>query len=202
MSHPKIATPDYPIHELLQKRWSPRAFAPKPLETETICSLLEAARWSASSNNLQPWSFIVATQAQEENFARMVECLMPGNATWASKAPVLMVSVAHMINPRRNAPNAHAYHDVGLAVQNLVTQAIALDIYVHQMGGFSRDKARELFQIPADYEAVSMLAVGYLGDPASLPEDRQGAEAAPRERKPLSEFVYSGIWGDVSNLVE
>ncbi len=54
LSDPKIAQSDYPIHELLQKRWSPRAYAAQAVEPEKLRSVLEAARWSASAGNLQP----------------------------------------------------------------------------------------------------------------------------------------------------
>ena len=201
MSTIKIATPDHPIHDLIADRWSPRAFADKPVEATKMLSLLEAARWSASAFNGQPWSFIVGPQDDEDTFDRIVSCLMPGNVPWASKAPLLMISVAHMINPRNDKPNAYAWHDVGLAVQNMIVQASAMDLYMHQMAGFDKEKAKEVFNIPEGFAPVTALAVGYLGDPESLPEDRRAMETAPRERKPLSDFVYSGEWGQVSALV-
>lgn len=202
MTHPKLATPNYPIHELLINRWSPRAFADTPVEREKILSLLEAARWAASSSNLQPWSFIVAPREDEVAFSRAVDTLMAGNVPWASKAPLLMISVAHMINPHRNAPHAYAWHDVGLAVQNMIIQATAMGLYVHQMGGFDKEKARANFNIPENFAPVAAIAVGYLGNPDDLPEDRRSGETAPRERKPLSEFVFGRQWGQVSPLLE
>jgi len=56
----KPATADYPIHELIRERWSPRAFADKAVPADVLRSLFEAARWAPSSNNEQPWVFIVA----------------------------------------------------------------------------------------------------------------------------------------------
>jgi len=197
----KRAQTDYPIHELLQKRWSPRAFSSQPVEAEKLLSLLEAARWAASGGNLQPWSFIIATQqAQPEVFARLVSCLFEGNVAWASQAPVLGVAVAKILRDP-GKPNRHAFHDVGLALQNLVIQATALDLYVHMMGGFSHEKVREAFGIPEDYEAVTLFSLGYLGDPATLPETVQARELAQRSRRPLAEFVFSERWGETSPLV-
>lgn len=183
-------------------RWSPRSFADRAVEPETIRSLLEAARWSASSRNLQPWSFIVAPREHPDDFERMIGCLMEGNIPWASKAPLLILTIAHLVIPGRDRTNGHAWNDLGLAVQNLCVQATALGLYVHQMGGFSSDKARTTFQIPEGYDPVTVLAVGYLGNPNELPEDRRDSELAPRERKPLSDFVFAGEWGQTSSLVD
>ena len=197
----KRAQTDYPIHELLQKRWSPRAYVAQPVETEKLLSLLEAARWAASGGNLQPWSFIIATQQdQPEAFARLVGCLFDGNVAWAAKAPVLGVAVAKLLRDP-GKPNRHAFHDVGLALQNLVIQATALDLYVHMMGGFSHEKVREAFAIPEDHEAVTMFSIGYLGDPETLPETVRARELGQRIRRPLSEFVFTERWGETAPLV-
>jgi len=59
------------------------------------------------------------------------------------------------------------------------------------MAGFDREQMRASFGIPSDYEIGSVTAIGYFGDPASLPERMQKTEVAPRERKPLDEFVFS-----------
>jgi nitroreductase len=197
----KLAQTDYPIHDLLRQRWSPRAFDSRPVEAEKLRSVLEAARWSASGGNLQPWGFLVATQAEPENFNQMVSCLSEGNVPWASQAPVLMITVAQLNRPSGH-PNRTAFYDVGLAVQNLVVQATALGLYAHQMGGFSPDKAREFFAIPAGYDAVTMLALGYQGDPASLGERNREGEFAPRTRRPLTEFVFGAKWGEVAAVLK
>lgn len=201
MSTVKVATPDHPVHTLIQNRWSPRSFADTPVPQDAIRSLFEAARWSASAFNAQPWHFIAATKTDAENFERIVGCLMPGNVPWASNAPLLAISVAQTFDPERERPMAYGWHDTGLAVQNIVIQAMSMDLYVHQMAGFDKDKARDTFGIPEHYQAVSALAIGYLGDPDALPEDRREAEVAPRDRKPLSDFVFGGTWGERSSLV-
>jgi nitroreductase len=197
----KQAAVDYPIHPLLQERWSPRAFADRMVEPAKLRSILEAARWAPSGGNAQPWYFIVASKKNEEEYAKLASCLNPGNGEWATQAPVLILSVAQMVtgSGRRNG---HAFHDVGLATQNLTIQATALDLYVHPMAGFSADIARMLYGIPENYEPVTMLAIGYLGDPETLPEQRRQQELAPRVRRPLNEFVFGGSWGRPSPVVE
>jgi len=197
----KLAETLYPIHELLRERWSPRAFADRMVEPEELRSLLEAARWAPSSFNEQPWSFIVATKEHPGEYERLLSCLVEGNIRWAQHAPVLMLSVAKLAFERNQKPNRHAFHDVGLAVENLVIQGMALGLFVHQMAGFHADKARELYGIPEGHEPVAAMAIGYLDDPGRLPDDLREREVAPRFRKPLESFVFSGQWGQLSPLV-
>ena len=190
----KLAPADYPIHELLARRWSPRAFDSRPIEPDKLASLFEAARWAPSSFNEQPWDFIVATKDGPEDFERLLACLSPTNATWARSAPVLMISIAKLRFARNNAENRHAFHDVGQAVANLIVQATAFGIQVHQMAGLSVDKARESLGIPESHAPVAAIAIGYPGDPAILPESMRERESAPRQRKRIEEFVHHGRW--------
>src|SRR6202789_2307425 len=189
----KTATTSAPIHSLIGERWSPRAFADRPVEPEKLRSLFEAARWAASSYNGQPWNFIVATKNDPENYKRVLESLIEFNQGWAKNAPVLALSVAKL-KFDDGKPNRHAFHDVGQAAANLSLQAEALGLSVHQMAGIDPEKARKLFDIPADYEAVAGIAIGYAGEPASLPEGLRERELAPRQRKPLDSFVFTGSW--------
>jgi|SRR5437870_10528462 len=197
----KMAETQYPIHDLLRKRWSPRAFSSRPVEPDTLRSLLEAARWAPSSYNEQPWSFIVATKEDEAEYARLLSCLVEGNIQWAQHAPVLMVSVAKLHFDENGERNRHALHDVGQAVANLIVQATALGLVVHQMAGILPEKVRALYGVPEQYEPVAGIALGYPGDPQSLPEGLRQRELAPRVRKPLTEFVFSGRWGKTSPIV-
>lgn len=197
----KLAQTQYPVHDLIQRRWSPRAFADRPVPHADLRRILEAARWAPSSANEQPWNFVLATKDNRADYDRLFSCLLPGNQLWAGQAPVLMLSVAKLVFEEDQSPNRHALHDVGLAVENLVFQALALDVYVHQMAGFEVPRARDLFRIPAPYEPVAMIALGYLGNPDTLSETLRGRELASRTRKPLPAFVYGGHWGDPSPLV-
>lgn len=197
----KLANTQYPIHDLLRKRWSPLAFSNQPVEPEKLNSLLEAASWAASSYNEQPWSFIVATKDNQEEFDRLLSCLAEGNQKWAQNAPVLMLSVTRLQFQKNGKENRHAFHDVGAAAASIAIQATAMDLYLHQMAGFDVAKARELYSIPEGYEPVAAMALGYRGDTQMLPEDLQQRELAPRSRKPLKDFVFTGNWGHTSPLV-
>jgi len=175
-----------PIHELLQKRFSPRAFEARPVSKETIRSLLEAARWAPSSYNEQPWRFIVATGEEPAEFARLLACLVPGNQAWAKDAPVLMLSVAKLRFARNDKPNRHAVHDVGLAVSQMIVQASALGLFVHQMAGFDVDEARSTYGIPEGFDPVAAIAIGYSAeDPPST-----------RTRRPQGEIAFQRTWDE------
>lgn len=190
----KPANPDHPIHELLRRRWSPRAFSGRRVEPETLKSLFEAARWAPSSANEQPWSFIVATKDDPEEHDRMLSCLVEGNQVWARHAPALLVAVASKLD-RDNEPNPHAWYDVGQAVADLSVQATALGLFVHQMAGILPDKIREMYGIPDSHEPVTGIALGYPGTPDQLPDKLRQREWATRTRKPIGSFVFSGRWG-------
>ena len=196
----KIAATDHPIHPLLQARWSPRAFADRPVEPEKILALLEAARWAPSGSNGQPWHFIVGVRGQSATHDKLAAALKEGNLPWAAQAPVLMLTVAKTTTSS-GRPHTHAFHDVGLAVASLTFQAMALDLYVHPMGGFYPEKARELFAIPDGFDPVTMLAIGYLGEAGSLDERNRERELAPRTRRPLAEFVFEEEWGQPATLL-
>jgi nitroreductase len=192
----KLAEITYPIHDLLRRRWSRRAFSARAIEPEKLGSLLEAARWAPSSFNEQPWSFVIATKEQPETYQQLLSCLTEKNRSWAQRAPVLMLSVAKIVFDEDGEVNRHAFHDVGQAMANLIVQATALGIFVHQMAGFDIEKARETLGIPAGHDPVAMAALGYPDDPSVLPEALRQRELAPRSRKPLEEFVFTGRWGE------
>lgn len=182
------------IHEYISSRRSHLAFADRPVEPEKIASLFEAARWAPSSFNEQPWRFIYAEKRSPAEFQNMLDCLVPENRIWAKNAPLMVVSMATLNFTRNGKANKYAYHDVGLAVGNLLTQATSMGLVVHQMGGYSVEKARENLLIPEGFDPVAMIAVGYPGSYRDLPEELQVRELQPRTRRPLPETVQKGRW--------
>jgi len=197
----KPADTQYPIHDLLKRRWSPRAFADRPVEKQKLLCLLEAARWAASSFNEQPWRFVVVTREDGPAYEKAFNCLVEGNQGWAKLAPVLMLTFSKKTFTRGGKPNRVNVHDVALAIANLTVQATAMDLFVHQMAGIDLDKTRQAYNLPDDFEPVTAVALGYPGDPALLPEDLQKPEQAPRDRKPLSEIIFKDQWDKASDLV-
>jgi len=198
MKQPKHASPDHPIYELLARRWSPYGFADRPVSAADLRSLFEAARWAASSYNEQPWSYIVATKDNPEEFARLLSCLVEANQAWAQAAPVLALGCTSLFFKKNGKPNAAAIHDLGLAAGNLCLEATARGLFVHQMIGILPDKAREVFRIPEGVQPVTGLAIGYAADPNSLPDKFKERDLAPRARRTLAEFVFGGEWGTAS----
>jgi nitroreductase len=198
----KPAPVDHPIEEILKRRWSPRAFSHRIVERDKLQRMFEAARWAASSFNEQPWSFIVATKEKPDEYAALLSCLTEKNQQWARRAPVLMVSVAKLNFEKNGKPNRHAFHDVGMAVSNLIVQATALGLYVHQMAGFSVETVRETYGVPEGFEPVAAVAVGYPDDPNVLPEQFRQQEVGPRQRKPIDSFIFEAKWGETSPLVK
>jgi nitroreductase len=197
----KQASPDHPIHELIARRWSPYALAERPVSDDDLRSLFEAARWAASSYNEQPWSYIVATKANPAEFERLLSCLVEGNQVWAKAAPVLALGCTRLNFTRNGKPNAAAIHDLGLASATLALEATARGLSVHQMIGILPERARELYRIPEGVQALTGLAIGYATDPNILPDGYRQRDLAPRQRKPLAEFVFSSQWGTASTIV-
>ena len=181
------------VHGLLERRYSPYAFSPRPVEPEKLRQLFEAARSAPSSYNEQPWRFVVARREDAEGFGRLLDTLVERNRQWARNAPVLVLSVAKVDFTHSGQPNRHAWYDVGQAAAYLTLQATELGLYVHQMAGFDPVKARQLLNIPEGYEPAAMMAVGYQDDSGPLAESRQ-LDGTRRPRKPLDTLLFEGTW--------
>jgi nitroreductase len=175
------------IHPLLAQRWSPRRFSSRPVEPAELGRLFEAARWAPSSYNAQPWAFILATREDAEGYTRLLSTLADANRAWAQQAPVLILAVSKLEFEEAGRPNRHAFYDLGQAVADLTVEATSRGLYVHQMGGFDARLAWELLAIPAGFEPVAVLALGYLEGLSEPP--------AARTRKPVTDFLFSGCWG-------
>jgi len=197
----KKALTDHPILQVLSERWSPYGFEDRPVLEDDLLSLFEAARWAASSYNEQPWNYLVATRKNSSEHERLLSCLVEANRAWAKAAPVLVLGVVSLRFSKNNQDNRAAVHDLGLASANLVVEATTRGLSVHQMIGILPDKAREVYQIPEHFEAWTAMAIGYKADPAQLPEALKERDLAPRQRKPLNDFVFTGQWKQPLPLV-
>ncbi len=182
---------DHNILDVIKNRWSPRSFTDETISEETLNRLFEATRWAPSAMNEQPWRFIVGKK-DDPAHQRMIEGLMQGNQPWAKNAPVLLTTIIKKTYTKNGAPNGSAKHDMGLAIGNLSAQATHEGIGLHQMGGIDRANLAELFNLPDDYEIVTVIALGYFGNPDDLTEDLKARELAPRSRKALNEIIYYG----------
>lgn len=198
----KLPSTTQPLHDLIKHRWSPLGFdRDRDIDRETLLSVLEAARWAASSFNLQPWRFIVASRQNSLEFQKILSILREGNQSWAQHAAVLMIAVTEQMR-QPDAPNRHAAHDLGLAIGQMVLQALDRGLYAHQMGGFFPDKARAVYQIPEGFEPFTAIAMGYrCADLDHLSDAHREREAAPRQRLELSEIVFNGSWAEAADFL-
>lgn len=186
---------EHDILPALAQRRSPRAYAAQPVPAAELHQVFAAASSASSCFGEQPWRFLVGTRdASPEAYEKILASLAEFNQPWAQAAPVLAVSIAKTHFSHDSNPNAWARHDVGQAVATLAVQGAALGLQIHQMAGFSSDKVRASFGIPAGYEPVAVFTLGYPGDPAALPDALREREMAPRTRKPLAEFLFEGGW--------
>ncbi|MBS1816096.1 MAG: nitroreductase family protein [Acidobacteria bacterium] len=182
------------ILDVIAKRWSPRAFTSQQVSKEDLRTIFTAAEWAASSFNEQPWRFILGIRDDEQHgeaYNKIFDALVESNQQWAKSAPVLIATIAKKTFSHNGTPNRVAQHDVGAASATMCLQAIALGIHTHGMAGFDPEALRASFGIPSNFEPMACWAMGYLGNPDTLPEHLKEQELAPRTRKNLDEFVFT-----------
>ncbi|WP_439598287.1 nitroreductase family protein [Falsiroseomonas sp.] len=184
----------HPIAQLMQDRWSPRAFTGAPVTAAQEATLLEAARWAASCFNEQPWVFVTARK-DEEGFAGLLSLLSANNQAWAGAAGLLMIGFARTTFAANGSPNVMAQYDLGQAVAQMALQAVELGLASHQMRGFDVERARSELGVPEGHEPMVAIAFGTQGAPSLLPEKLAEREVAPRVRKPVTEFAHAGRYG-------
>jgi len=195
----KFAKTIYDINNLSKIRWSPCAFDTKPVEKDKIRSILEAARWSPSSGNEQPWRFMIGFR-KDETWEKIFETLDEGNKIWVKSVPVLLLSIGKKTRGRKSSPYPHFQYDTGQSAAHLTFEATNQGLYAHQMAGFDPEMAVREFNIPSDHQPLTVIAIGYIADPSSLPSDLQERELAERKRKGFDELVFSVTFGQKSNL--
>ncbi len=190
MPHNSLAPTEYPVHELIARRRSPRDFIITPISQEDLWSILEAARWAPSCFNEQPWRFLVAHREDSEDFERLLTCLVEANQAWCCRASALILCVAKHDYTLNGLPNDWAVHDVGIAVGYMALQAVAIGHFTHAMAGFDKKRAREVCEIPEGFAPVTMVAIGKAPEP-DVPLERS--------RKPAETNVFTSIFGDALN---
>lgn len=200
MSYLKQAQTGYPIHELIKNRWSARAFTAAPIPQRLLMQLFEAASWSFSASNTQPWRYLYAHHHDTAAFSKLFNCLAGGNQPWAKNASALVLAVAQTQTPD-GKPQKWAMHDIGAANMCLMLEATANGLVGHPMAGFDHQKATTDFNLPEGHEPVVMIALGYLDTPDTLIEPFKTRELAPRTRKPLAEFVFQNEWNHAPSIL-
>jgi nitroreductase len=191
---PRTVPANHPIDALLTQRFSPYVFDPeRSVERAELASLFEAARWTMSCYNEQPWRYIVGVRDRDpETWDEVLGVLVESNQVWARNAPVLALGVIQLNFERNGEPNPVARHDLGAASANLTVEASSRGLFVHQMLGILPDKARAVFDLPDSLEAVTGIAIGHLGDPAGADPELAARDQRARERRPVREFIIRG----------
>ena len=170
------------VSELFVTRWSPRAYLPAPVSEQDMQTIFDAARWSPSCYNEQPWLFLTSTEATREQF---LDLLVEPNQRWAKNAPVIGFVIADRHFARNGEENAHAVFDAGAAWMAINLQAAALGLHVHGMAGIHYEEAyRQLRIDPQTRQVVCGFTLGRL--------DASGDEAIT-SRKPLHDIWHSGL---------
>ncbi len=178
------------VEPIFINRWSPRSFLPDPLSDAEIASLFEAARWSPSSFNRQPWLFVYETDGPDRECFDSI--LMPNNRDWAAKAPLIGFIFANTRTPQGRSPRT-AQFDTGAAWMALALQANALGLYTHAMAGIDIVAAHEKLGVSDEFYTVMCgFVAGRIGPSDALPDELQAREQ-PNDRKPLPEIVRRGV---------
>jgi nitroreductase len=198
----KPANTSLNILDEIKNRWSPRAFSEKPVEHDKLERVFEAARWSASCFNEQPWRFFVGIKGQGNTWDKIFNSLGEWNQKWCKSVPVLVLLVTKKSFTRNDKPNDFAEYDLGQTAAYLSIQAMKEGLFTHQMAGFNRIDARDSFAIPDEYILKTVMAIGYYGDANNLPDDMRKTELGPRSRKALSSVVFDEQWDEPAGFLE
>ena len=186
----------------IKNRWSPRAFSDRSVEPEKLERIFEAARWSASCFNEQPWRFLIGIKDQDDAWEKIFGVLAEGNQVWCQSVPVLVMLITKKSFSHNNRPNKWANYDLGQTAAYISTQAMTEGLFVHQMAGFDLDLAQKSFSIPDDFEIKTIMTIGYYGDAVVLPENIQKSESGKRSRKPLDTIVFSSEWNKAAGFIQ
>ena len=180
------------VKEICDRR-AYRALSEKKIPEETVKRLMTAAMYAPSCKNSQSWRLLVARS--DNALEKIHNSILPGNY-WVKKAPVVvLVATKYEFDCRLDDQRDYALFDCGLAVENLLIQAVREGLYAHPIAGYEPIKVKENFNIPMDYIIVTLVAIGYPGDDAHLKGKHVELEHSPRDRKPEAEVVCHDEWG-------
>lgn len=186
---------DYPVLPVFTRRWSRRAFDPRPLEQSKLFSLFEAARWAPSAMNIQPWCFVYALRG-DDWWDDFLSALLPGNQIWAKNASALIYILSDTVTDHNGEtrPSRSNSFDAGAAWMSLAIQAQGMGLVTHAMGGIDREAARHILKAPERLQIEAAIVVGYAGDKAELPDNLQEREIAS-DRRPVEQSAFNGPLG-------
>ncbi|MEM3616695.1 MAG: nitroreductase family protein [Candidatus Bathyarchaeia archaeon] len=174
------------VFEAVQVRRSVRAYQPTPVPKEKLLRVLEAGRLAPSAGNIQPWHFIVVTDAEKRE--RLAQARF---AKFLKEAPVVIVGCGD----QRASPKWFGV-DVAIAMQNMVLTATSMGLGTCWVGSFDESQVRELLKIPENSRVVALLALGY---PRKKFDLTGKILHLIRRRKPLEKIVSFEEFGKKPN---
>lgn len=183
---------NYPVDEVLVKRWSPRAMSGESISDKELFSLFEAARWAPSSYNNQPWRFVYAKRGTV-SWDALFTLMGDFNQSWAKNAAVLVVIISRDTFSYNNQPSRTHSFDTGAAWENFALQGFMNGLVVHGMEGFDYDRAKQVLKIPDGFTVEAMCAVGKPGALEDLPKELREREVMS-DRKPIEEIAFEGTF--------
>jgi nitroreductase len=180
------------VSELFLNRWSSRAFSDEPITNDQLMTLFEAARWTPSAYNEQPWRFIY-TRKGSALWEKLLDVMVPFNQDWARNATVFAVLISkNFFSASGKHSNSHSF-DAGAACMSLALQGSISGLAVHAIAGFDYEKANEVLNLPPEFKIELIIALGKPGDKKMLPAELQAREVFT-DRKPLSEIVFEDAY--------
>jgi nitroreductase len=165
--------------EAIQSRRNVRSFASRPVPAADLDRILEAGRRSPSSQNWQPWDFILVTDRGQ---LRELAGVFSGASHVAGAAAAIAV-----IGPAADNEFHRAQFDLGQATMAMTLAAADLGIGSSHAGVADLQLAGDLLGFPSDRDWVMLISLGY-------PADRPLAPVKNPKRRPFSEVVHRGRW--------
>lgn len=183
---------EHGVHPLFIQRWSRRSFADLPIAADQLHRLFEAARWAPSAQNAQPWRFLYALR-DGAHWNSFLDLIYERNRIWAQRSAALIAVLSQRVRRVDGVDKSWRTHafDAGAAWANLSLQASLMGLSARAMGGVDLDRARAVLALPQSIEIHAIVAIGWPGDPGSLPEHLRDLDT-PNAREPLSHFVFEG----------
>ncbi len=179
----------------LKKRHSPLLFKKKAISKKKLERCLQAAQWTPSCSNMQPWKLVLIEGPRR--IAKFAEAFPRGNQ-WCLKAPMIgfIVSKPKLGCIMEDNSNLEYFqYDCGMVMMSFITQAMAEGLQTRQMAGYYEKKVKKILKIPASYRVIVAFAIGYeekLKDHKGELHPRllERIKTTKRTRKPLKE-IYS-----------
>jgi nitroreductase len=165
--------------DAITSRRNVRSFTDRPIPAEDLDRILEAGRRSPSSQNWQPWSFILVTDREQ---LRKLATVWRGAGHVAGSAATIVV-----LGPPADNPFRRAQLDLGQAIMSMTLAAVDLGVGSCHAGVEDVGLARELLGFPEDRDWAFLLSLGY-------PADRPLKPVRKPDRRPFSDVVHYGRW--------